>query len=248
MKISVFIPAYNASELIESVINRFPDTLVPLLKNVYIVNDGSTDSTGSVIENIAKENTHIVPIHFQNNRGYGNAVKTGLKRCLADGCEYAVCVHSDQQYPPEVIVDFAVIMRAQGIDILQGSRIASGTALSGGMPLYKFIAGKLLTVLENLVLKCKLTDYHSGMLFYSRRALSMIDFDKLSSSFDFDLEVIATAKTGGLHIAEQPIPARYASEKSYLNPVTYGMRILRVLFRYMNGYYKKCVCENGTNE
>ncbi len=238
MMISVFIPAYNASEHLETLISRFPETLIPLLKNVYIVNDGSADTTGSVIENLAKKNTYIVPVHFQANRGYGNTVRAGLKRCRADGCEYAVCVHADEQYPPEVIVDFVNKMRTQSIDILQGSRIASGTALSGGMPLYKFIAGKLLTVLENVVLGCKLTDYHSGMLFYSRRALSMIDFDKLSTSFDFDLEVLAAAKSCGLHIAEQPIPTRYASEKSYLNPVTYGMRVLRVLFRYATGYYK----------
>jgi glycosyltransferase involved in cell wall biosynthesis len=248
MKLSIFIPAYNASKHIETVINRFPDTLFPLLKNVYIINDGSEDTTGSIIENLAKENTHITPIHFQNNRGYGNTVKTGLKRCRADGCEYAICVHSDEQYPPEVIVDFVEIMRTQEIDILQGSRIASGTALSGGMPLYKFIAGKLLTILENLILGCKLTDYHSGMLFYSRRALTMIDFDKLSTSFDFDLEVLAAAKTCGLRIAEQPIPTRYASEKSYLNPVTYGMRVLRVLVRYMTGYYKCSANKKGYNE
>ncbi|HEX2958127.1 MAG TPA: glycosyltransferase, partial [Chitinispirillaceae bacterium] len=97
MNISVFIPAYNAFRHIETVINRFPDTLIPFLKNVYIINDGSTDATGSVIENLAKKNTRIIPVHLQNNRGYGNAVKSGLKRCGADGCEYAVCVHSDEQ-------------------------------------------------------------------------------------------------------------------------------------------------------
>jgi glycosyltransferase involved in cell wall biosynthesis len=248
MKISVFIPAYNASSHIETVIKRFPETLIPLLKNVYIINDGSTDSTGSVIENLAKVNTHIIPVHFQTNRGYGNAVRAGLKRCRADGCEYAVCVHSDEQYPPEVIEEFVEKMNKQGIDILQGSRIASGTALSGGMPLYKFIAGRLLTILENIILRCKLTDYHSGMLFYSRCALSTIDFDRLSPSFDFDLEVLAAAKTCGLHITEQPIPTRYATEKSYLNPVTYGMRVLRVLFRYMTGYYKNSINKKTIDE
>jgi hypothetical protein len=149
-----------------------------------------------------------------------------------------VCVHADEQYPPEVIGDFVKEMELQNIDILQGSRIASGTALSGGMPLYKFIAGKALTIIENWVLGLRLTDYHSGMLLYSRRALDSIKFDMLSSSFDFDIEVLATAAATSLKVAELPIPTRYASEKSYLNPLTYGLRVLRVLFRYSCGYYK----------
>ncbi|MBN1601457.1 MAG: glycosyltransferase family 2 protein [Chitinispirillaceae bacterium] len=241
MSISIFIPAYNASRHIENVIIRIPAALSGSLHRIYIVNDGSTDETSAVINKLSMHNNRICAIHFEHNKGYGCAVREGLRLCCADGCDYAVCLHADEQYPPEVVIDFIETMKSGKIDLLQGSRIASGTALSGGMPLYKFIAGKILTTLENLVLGLGLTDYHSGMLFYSRKTLNKIRFDKLSTSFDFDLEVIAALRTAGLRVSELPIPTRYASEKSYLNPLTYGLRVLRVLFRYMLGYYSKCI-------
>jgi glycosyltransferase involved in cell wall biosynthesis len=239
--ISIFIPAYNAAAHLEKVIDRFPESLNSIIKYIYIINDGSVDDTYSVIEHLSKKNSKIIGIHFERNYGYGSAVKEGLRRCSRDECDYAVCVHADEQYPPEVVVDFVNEMELKNIEILQGSRIASGTALSGGMPLHKFIAGKALTFIENRVLGLNLTDYHSGMLLYSRCAMNSIKFDMLSTSFDFDLEVLAAAATTGLHVAELPIPTRYASEKSYLNPLTYGLRVLRVLYRYIFGYYKKCI-------
>ena len=234
----LFIPTFNAARHIKSVTGRIPAELWSQLNSIYIINDGSTDSTASVIESIGKEDLRIKLFHFPKNRGYGPAVKYGLELCRDDGCEYAVCVHADGQYPPEQITEIVDKMGKEQVDIMQGSRIASGTALSGGMPPYKYVAGKLLTVLENLVFGLHLTDYHSGFLFYSRRALQTLLFENLSSSFDFDLEVIASARTLGLSINEYPIPTRYADEVSYLNPVTYGLRVLMVLVKYMRGIYK----------
>jgi len=104
--------------------------------------------------------------------------------------------------------------------------------------MYKFVAGKALGWLENRVFGLDLTDYHSGFLFYSRRALNAIPFHRLSSSFDFDLEMIASAQQCGLRIGELGIPTHYGDEKSYLNPITYGLRVLRVLFKYKTGQYK----------
>ncbi len=106
------------------------------------------------------------------------------------------------------------------------------------MPLYKLIAGKILTFIENRVFKLSMTDYHSGFLVYSRQAMEKIPFSYLSTSFEFDLEVIASAKAMGLWIAELPIPTRYADEKSYLNPIVYGLRVLLVLIKYMSGMYR----------
>ena len=117
---------------------------------------------------------------------------------------------------------------ARGIDVLQGSRIASGTALSGGMPVYKYVSNRILTFFENIVFSLSMTDYHSGMLLYSRQALDSLPFGALSSSFDFDLEVIAVARSRGLSIAELPIPTRYAGEISHVNVYSYGLRVLRV--------------------
>jgi hypothetical protein len=120
---------------------------------------------------------------------------------------------------------------------MQGSRIASGTALSGGMPAYKYVANRILTFFENIVFGLSMTDYHSGMLFYSRKALDTLPFERLSASFDFDLEVIALARARGLAISEMPIPTRYAKEQSYLNPVSYGVRVLGVMVKFLAGRY-----------
>ena len=105
------------------------------------------------------------------------------------------------------------------------------------MPVYKIVAGKALTWMENLCFGLAMTDYHSGFLMYSRKALRTIPFERLSGYFDFDLEVIATARARGLHISELGIPTRYADEKSHLNPVLYGLRTLRVMVRYRLGRY-----------
>jgi hypothetical protein len=123
-------------------------------------------------------------------------------------------------------------------DILQGSRIASGTALSGGMPLYKYLAGRALTFFENRVFGLHMTDYHSGFLLYSRKALDTIRFERLSAGFDFDLEVIASARAQGLVVGELPIPTRYAGEVSHLNPVAYGFSVLGVMAKYLVGRYR----------
>lgn len=235
MKISIFIPAYNAATHISGVIDRIPQSLWTEDLTVWIINDGSSDKTGSICDHLAKNNERIKVIHFPQNKGYGTAVKKGLSLCRDDQCDFAVCLHSDGQYPPEFIPEFVKLMKTGSIDILQGSRIASGTALIGGMPLYKYISGKVLTLLENLVFGLRMSDYHSGFLLYSNRALQEIPFDSLSSSFDFDLEVIASARSRKLNISERPIPTRYADEISYLNPITYGLRVLKVLYKYLTG-------------
>ena len=125
------------------------------------------------------------------------------------------------------------------LDLLQGSRIAGGEALAGGMPRYKIIANAVLNRLENWTLGLCMTDYHSGYLIYGPRVLGSLAFERLSDSFDFDLEVIAAARACDLRVGEAPIPTRYADEVSHLQPVTYGLRVLRVLWRYHLGVYAR---------
>jgi glycosyltransferase involved in cell wall biosynthesis len=237
--VSVFIPAYNAASRIRSVIDRIPPPLWRSLKTLWIINDGSTDGTDAVIEALSRRHEAIHPVHWAKNRGYGAAVQQGLSLCRNDGCDYAACVHADGQYPPEAVPEFVATMRSRHIDLMQGSRIASGTALSGGMPLYKYVAGRFLTALENAAFGLRLSDYHSGFLVYSRRCLETLPFSRLRGSFDFDLEAIAAARARGLAIGELPIPTRYAGEVSYLNPITYGCRVLWVLAKFLAGYYHK---------
>lgn len=238
---SIFMPAYNAHKTLESVLDRIDEKSWKQIQSFWIINDGSVDKTGELIDIISKSNSKVKPIHFQDNQGYGNAVRKGLSLCKEDGCEIAICLHADGQYPPEVISEFSNYMLINKIDILQGSRLASGTALQGGMPLYKLIAGKVLTFFENKTFHLHMSDYHSGFLLYSRKALDTIPFQLLSKSFDFDLEVIACARAKGLRIHELPIPTRYAQEKSYLNPITYGLRVVKVMIKYKKGFYHHLV-------
>lgn len=239
--ISIVIPAYNAAQHLPSVIDRFPEALWGQVRNVWIINDGSTDGTDKVIDSLMQDHGSIRLIQFDENRGYGAAMRKGLGLCMDDGCDFAAVIHADGQYPPEAVLHFVETMTARSIDVMQGSRLASGTALAGGMPLYKYLSGRALTFLENRAFGLRMTDYHSGFLVYSRAALAALPFDRLSGSFDFDLEAIACACAGKLIIGELPIPTRYADEKSYLNPVGYGLRVLRVLARYRLRYYHNCL-------
>ncbi len=231
------MPAYNAGSHISQVVERVPSSLWPHIHHFWIINDGSTDDSEAVINKIAQNVSKVTPIHFRVNRGYGQVLKVGLEKCKSDGCRYVVCLHADGQYPPEYIHQMVEHMQTRKLSILQGSRMATGTALSGGMPLYKFVAGKALNFFENLTLKLSMSDYHSGFIFYDRNALDKIPFDRLSNSFDFDLEMIASACAMGLAVGEYPIPTRYADEASHLKPIQYGLRVLMVLVRYIRGYY-----------
>ncbi len=236
-ELGVFIPAYNAAETLPSVIERIPKDLWADIGAVAIIDDGSTDDTAAVAARLAEKYPKIHLDRFEKNRGYGQAVRRGLGLCRESGCEYTACLHADGQYPPEKLVAFLAYMQRYRVDILQGSRHKDGTARAGGMPRYKIAAGKTLTWMENLCFGLDMTDYHSGFLMYSKRALRSIPFERLSAYFDFDLEVIATARALGLHIAELGIPTRYAGEKSHLNPIRYGLRVLRVMVRFRMGRY-----------
>ncbi len=233
------MPAYNAAAHIEGVFERIPSEVWKQLHHVWVVNDGSADNTAEKLDGLAKQNARIRPVHLQVNRGYGIAVQTGLKRCREDGCDIAICLHADGQYAPEIIPQFVEKIESEQYDIVQGSRIASGTALSGGMPLYKFVANRVLTFFENLVFGLSMSDFHSGYLVYSRKALDSIPFERLSTSFDFDLEVIASARARGLKVGELPIPTRYAEEKSHVNSIAYGMRCIGVMAKYLMGKYRR---------
>lgn len=234
---AIFIPAYNAAGTLGSVLARIPADAWSSIIAVFIVNDGSADTTAEVAIALQAQYPKIVLHTFENNSGYGAAVRQGLELCRDTDAEYIVCLHADGQYPPEKMPEFVRYMRANTVDVLQGSRHKDGTALAGGMPLYKHVAGKILTWMENRVFGLSLTDYHSGYMLYSRRAVEVLPIEQLSHSFDFDVEVIAAARRRGLHIDEQGIPTHYGDEESHLNPITYGFRVLFIMMRYLRGYY-----------
>lgn len=237
MKVGLFIPAFNAARSLEAVVARIPALPGVQLSGVWVVNDGSTDDTVEVADALARRDPRVRVIHLGENRGYGGAVKAGLGAITAAGLEVAICLHADGQYAPEELPAMLRTLASERLDLLQGSRLASGTALRGGMPLYKYCAGRVLTAMENRVFGLRMSDYHSGYLIYGERALARLSFERFSDSFDFDLEVIAAAVALGLKVGERPIPTHYGDEVSHLNPVAYGLRVLRVMCRYKLGRY-----------
>jgi glycosyltransferase involved in cell wall biosynthesis len=234
---TIFIPAYNAEHTLEAVIERIPAELWEPLCTLFVINDGSADDTSGTVRRIAARHPKVVLCEQTVNQGYGTSVRRGLRQSLETPAEYVVCLHADGQYPPEKLPEFLAYMKEHGVDVLQGSRHKLGTARAGGMPRYKVVAGHALTWLENKTFGLQMTDYHSGFMLYSRRAVEQIPFERLSYYFDFDLEVIADARARGLVVDELGIPTHYGDEESHLNPILYGLRCLRVMLRYKLGRY-----------
>ncbi len=237
-RLGIYIPAYNAAHTLGNVIARIPTPAWALCDDVVIVDDGSTDATASIIDDLSRRHAAIRCISFERNQGYGAAVRAGLAALTRSSAEYFACLHADGQYPPETLEAFVHHAHTEGFDILQGSRHLHGTAREGGMPVYKLLAGRALCALENAAFGLELTDYHSGYLILSRRVVECIDIDRLSGYFDFDLELIAAARQRGLKIGELGIPTHYGSEVSYLNPAIYGIRVLVVVAKYLLGAYR----------
>ena len=232
----VFIPAYNVAGTLVSVLQKISDE-VWKTSFILVIDDGSTDDTRGAFENFVAtlddcKKSRLRYMRFEHNKGYGTVVKKGIAEGLRSGATSIACLHGDGQYPAEKLQEFFDYLQNHETALVQGSRhLIRGSAKAGNMPLYKRLGGKFLTTIENRAFKQKLTDRHSGFIVYSAKFLKNVNLEKLSSSFDIDLELISIADARGLKLAELPIPTRYADEKSNLNVVTYGLRVLRQVAR-----------------
>ena len=239
----IFVPAYNVENTLVEVLSKIDDSVLPHA-SVLVIDDGSRDGTAQAYEkflnpllecttdNARNLSSRFKYLKFEQNSGYGAVVKKGIAEGLASGAAFVACLHGDGQYPAEKLREFFDEMENRNLDLLQGSRHAvAGDAKRGGMPFYKRLGGAFLTALENMAFRVKLTDRHSGFIVYSSRFLKTVDLNRLSTSFDIDLELISLADSRNFAIAELPIPTRYAGEKSNLNVVTYGFRVLRQIYR-----------------
>jgi len=148
-------------------------------------------------------------------------------------------LHADGQYAPEELPRLIKPFDEEKADIVQGSRIAGGgrRALQGSMPLYKYVANRVLTTIENCAFDMDMAEYHNGYMLYSKRALLDIPFEKLSDNFCFDQEMLVMAKIKGLKIVERPIPTHYGDEISHLKPIPYGFNVLSLVWKYTRGHY-----------
>lgn len=227
-KVIVVMPAYNAAKTLERTYNDLPKGVVD---KVILVDDVSQDETVEIARRLGLD----VVVHIQN-KGYGGNQKTCYLKALEDGADIVVMLHPDYQYDSTLVPELIKPIQEGKADMVLGSRFLGLGALQGGMPLYKFISNRFLTIVENIVLGQHLSECHTGFRAYSRRMLETIPFLLNSDDFVFDTEVIAQAVAFGFHIAEIGVPTRYFKEASSVNfrrSVIYGLSTLAVMVRYL---------------
>lgn len=228
-KTVVVMPAYNAEKTLEKTVSEIP---VNVVDEIILVDDGSKDRT---VE-IAKQLGIKVVVHSEN-KGYGGNQKTCYKLALESGADYIIMVHPDYQYDARVIPYALGFVKLGICDIVLGNRIRTRKeALSCGMPLYKYIANRFLTIIENFITGQNLGEWHSGFRIYRREVLETVPYEKNSDGFIFDTEFLVQAVVFGFKIGDIPIPVRYFKEASSINlkeSIKYGILSLIVLLKYI---------------
>lgn len=227
-KVAVVLPAYNAALTLERTYREIPFDVVD---EVILVDDASADNTVELAKSLGIR--HI--ICHEQNKGYGGNQKTCYRTALALGADIVVMLHPDYQYTPKLITAMVSIIAHGVYPVVFASRILGKGALKGGMPRYKYVANRALTLFQNLLLNQKLSEYHTGYRAFSAEVLRRIRFEINSDDFIFDNEIIAQIFHAGYEIAELTCPTRYFEEASSINfrrSVIYGLGVLRVSLRY----------------
>lgn len=232
-KTLVILPAYNAGTTLEKTYQKIP---YQLRGNILLVDDGSGDDTVKLAKKIG-----IETILHDKNLGYGANQKTCYKEAIRRKAEIVVMLHPDYQYPPEMITPLIDMIKTGKYDCVLGSRILSGEALKGGMPLYKYISNRFLTAVENIFTGAKLSEYHTGLRAYKVEMLKNINFTKNSNDFIFDNQILLQILTRGYRIGEISTPCRYFAEASSINfarSLIYGLKCLYWGFIFFLGRAK----------
>ena len=226
-KVAIFIPAFNAASTIVNVLDRIPEPLKSQVGEIFVIDNNSSDDTQMVAINYRE--THgmhnLEVIRNPQNMGYGGSQKIAYQRCIDKGYECVAMLHGDAQYAPELLETLITPVLEKRADMVFGSRM-SGNPLAGGMPIIRFLGNRALTTMQNFFLGTKLSEFHSGYRVFSVNALKNIPFQKFSSDFHFDTEIIILFVHQKLRVMEMPIPTHYGDEENYVNIWDYGMRVL----------------------
>ncbi len=220
-KIIVVMPAYHAEKTLAACYAAIPHDIVD---DVLLVDDASDDATVAIAESLG-----IHAVRHPANRGYGGNQKTCYALALARGADIVVMLHPDYQYEPRLITAMAAMVASDVYDVVIGSRILGNTALAGGMPRYKYVANRLLTFVQNVLLGSKLSEFHTGYRAFSRRVLETLPLAQNSDDFVFDNETLVQALAFGMRIGEISCPTKYFPEASQINfrrSVVYGCGVL----------------------
>jgi glycosyltransferase involved in cell wall biosynthesis len=230
------MPAYNAASTLRRTLEDIPPGSVD---QVILVDDCSRDNTVQVARDLG-----LTVIEHERNRGYGGNQKTCYRHARDAGADYVVMIHPDYQYDSRIIPIAVEILRLGICDVVLGSRIRSrAEALAGGMPRYKYLFNRALTIVENIALGQNLGDFHSGFRAYRRQVLETIPYEHNSDDFVFDSEFLAQAVHFGFKLGDVPVPVRYFDEASSINfrrSVVYGLATLSVLLKYWANRLKLC--------
>ncbi len=222
-KVVVVLPAYNAEKTLEKTYREIPFEIVD---DVVLVDDGSQDRT---IEEAKRLGIKHVMTH-EKNKGYGANQKTCYRYALSINADIIIMLHPDYQYTPRLILSMASLIAEEIYPVVLGSRILGKGALKGGMPLYKYVCNRLLTLFQNILVNQKLSEYHTGYRAFSREVLTKIPFDRCSDDFLFDNQMLSQIIYSEFEIAEITCPTKYFEEASSINfrrSVVYGLGVLQ---------------------
>ncbi len=226
-RIVVVLPAYNAAKTLETTVGEIP----AVADECILVDDHSRDDTAAMARRLGL----TVEIHKQN-RGYGGNQKTCYAKALAHGADVVVMLHPDYQYTPLLVTPLATMVAYGVYDLALGSRILGGGALRGGMPRYKYVANRFLTLFQNLIMGAKLSEYHTGFRAFSKELLVSLPLGLNSDDFVFDNQILAQAILLGARIGEISCPTRYFAEASSINfrrSSVYGLGVIKTCLQFL---------------
>ena len=226
-RIAVVLPAYNAAKTLRITYDEIPKDIVD---DIILTDDASSDDTIGIAAELG-----IHTIRHVRNRGYGGNQKTCYRAALDRGADIVVMLHPDYQYSPKLVTAMAAMLVSGHFDAVLGSRILGKGALAGGMPLYKYVANRGLTAVENLLLGVKLSEFHTGYRAWTRQVLETLPLEECSDDFVFDNQMIAQVVHHGFRIGEISCPARYFAEASSIDfsrSVVYGLGVLDTAIRF----------------
>ena len=226
-KVTIVLPAYNAARTLKQTYDDIP---LDVVDDILLVDDASQDGTLAVAQTLG-----ITTIRHDRNRGYGGNQKTCYAAALARGADIVVMLHPDYQYTPKLVTAMAAMIASDQFDVVLGSRILGRGARRGGMPAYKYVANRVLTFFQNIMLGQKLSEYHTGYRAWSRSVLEALPLHACSEDFVFDNQMLAQSTYFGFRIGEISCPTNYFPEASSINfrrSVVYGIGVVRTSLQF----------------